>query len=424
MSFNRRTNFVLIIVFLVLIAFFAVSYNESVSTVLSTAAENDKEMLQSYNNEIIKRLTKADNISEWSDIVDDYETIVVTVENSSNDVIIKAENSPVVSALDVKVRTAFEYKGSAYLITSSVFILRDYQKDILHFMCIELLIAVSLVALIIFIIYTIMLRPYRRFYNSIEEYEKTGNFRETKFRGYIGKVYERFGVLTKNLERQQQNQRRIIASISHDIKTPLTSIMGYTERLKKDNISPERRERYIDTVYNKALEIRGLVDEFDEYLSYNMLQSFSTEYMTLPQLCDMIRDEYADELENMGVDFEVVCHDSKKGVMIDKQKMKRVFGNMVGNSVKHFTHEEKKIRIDVETVKNKVIISFNDNGSGVEDDKLELIFEPLYTSDKGRRVAGLGLAICREIVESHGGKICARKSDLGGLEVRIELDCH
>ena len=76
--------------------------------------------------------------------------------------------------------------------------------------------------------------------------------------------------MTKNLERQQQNQRRIIASISHDIKTPLTSIMGYAERLSKDNVTQERKERYLDTVYTKSVEIQQLVNEFDEYLGYNL----------------------------------------------------------------------------------------------------------------------------------------------------------
>ena len=68
-----------------------------------------------------------------------------------------------------------------------------------------------------------------------------------------------------------------------------------------------------------------------------------------------------------------------------------------------------------------IVFRFSDNGEGVDEDKMNLIFEPLYTSDEGRKVAGLGLAICKEIVDVHYGKIYAEKSDLGGLAVCVEL---
>ena len=83
--------------------------------------------------------------------------------------------------------------------------------------------------------------------------------------------------------------------------------------------------------------------------------------------------------------------------------------------------DDKRIVIEINCDRENVYININDSGEGVEDEKLEIIFEPLYTSDEGRRVAGLGLAICREIVESHGGSIYAKHSSLGGLEVCIEL---
>ncbi|MGN1194231.1 MAG: sensor histidine kinase, partial [Acutalibacteraceae bacterium] len=241
------------------------------------------------------------------------------------------------------------------------------------------------------------------------------------FKGYMGHVYDRFDSLTKNLERQQKNQQRIIASISHDIKTPLTSIMGYTERLKKDNIPPERRERYLDTVYNKSLEIRGLVDEFDEYLGYNMSDKVDSVRLSTKQFCEQIIAEYADELENSGVKFEVINNAQKAYITIDKPKTNRVIGNIVSNSLKHFKGEAKHIRVTLSERKNSVYIVIADNGEGVTEDKLELIFEPLYTSDEGRKVAGLGLAICREIIESHGGTVHAEKSELGGLAICIEL---
>ena len=143
--------------------------------------------------------------------------------------------------------------------------------------------------------------------------------------------------------------------------------------------------------------------------------------LSTKQLCEQIIAEYADELESEGVRFEVINNAERAYVTVDKPKLNRVIGNIVSNSLKHFKGEEKHIRVMLTEKKNSIYMKIDDNGEGVAEDKLELIFEPLYTSDEGRKVAGLGLAICREIIESHGGSIHAEKSELGGLAVCIEL---
>ena len=407
---------------MLVIAAFALSYNQSVTQAVSEAAGNDREMLSRLNVEVIEKLTSASSSDEWKDIIESYDGIKITVVDENNDVIVSSDKESTV--LDVSVQNAFNYKQKAYIIKSKKYLLKNYENNgsvLLEFVFTEFLIGCAGLALMIFIIYTIMLRPYKRFYRVMEEYERTGKLPESTFKGYMGHVYDRFNSLTKNLERQQKNQQRIIASISHDIKTPLTSIMGYTERLKKDNISPPRRERYLDTVYNKSLEIRGLVDEFDEYLGYNMSDKVDSVRLSTKQLCEQIIAEYADELESEGVRFEVINNAERAYVTVDKPKLNRVIGNIVSNSLKHFKGEEKHIRVMLTEKKNSIYMKIDDNGEGVAEDKLELIFEPLYTSDEGRKVAGLGLAICREIIESHGGSIHAEKSELGGLAVCIEL---
>lgn len=421
MSSNRKNNFILILIFMLVIAAFALSYNRSISQAVTDAAESDREMLGKLNVEIINKLTAADS-EDWKSIIESYDGIKITVVDENNDVIVSSDKDSTV--LDVSVQNAFNYRQKAYIIKSKKYLLKNYENEgsiLLEFIFTEFLIGCASLMLLIFIIYTIMLRPYKKFYRMMEEYEITGKLPESSFKGYMGQVYDRFYSLTRNLERQQKNQQRIIASISHDIKTPLTSILGYTERLKKDNISPERRERYLNTVYNKSLEIRGLVDEFDEYLGYNMSDKVDSVRLSTKQLCEKIVSEYADELENAGVEFDVVNNAEKAFVTVDRPKVNRVFGNIISNSLKHFKSETKIIRVTLSEKKNSVLIRVDDNGEGVDEEKLELIFEPLYTSDEGRKVAGLGLAICREIIESHGGTIRAERSVFGGLSICIEL---
>lgn len=423
MTKDRKANIIVILLFLGVIVAFAYSYNASVTTAVTNSAYNDEESLKKYNYEIIEKLGQTKSTAEWSDIVEQYRDIVIVIEDGSNEVVTRSKDRNW-TALDVKVRTAFEYKNKAYMIISSVYLLRDYAADskvLVRFVFVEFLIGLSALSLLIFIIYTMMLKPYREFYQLIEEYERGKTLSKHHFRGYIGHVYDRFVSLTRNLEHQQQNEQRIIASISHDIKTPLTSILGYAERIKNGNVSKDRRLRYLDTVYEKALEIQELVDEFDEYLSYNLAKQVHTEKVDTETIKASLEYEYGAELEMNGISFTVTNNAEKASVMIDRTKMRRVFGNIIGNSVKHMLSAEKKIDVEISCNRDKVFVNISDNGEGVDEEKLEIIFEPLYTSDEGRKVAGLGLAICREIIESHGGSIYAKRSKYGGLEICIEL---
>ncbi|MBO5937586.1 MAG: HAMP domain-containing histidine kinase [Clostridia bacterium] len=424
MSHNRKANILVTLIFLGVIIAFAYSYNSYVTMTVANAAYNDREILQDYNNEIIRKLISKDSVSEWSEIVEQYEDIVIVIENSSNKVVTKSIGRTW-TALDVKVQTPFEFGGEAYLIKSSVYLLRDYVGDVrkmVEFIFMEFLISISALGVLVIIIYNAVVRYYGGLYKAIEEYEKTGKLKKIVLKGYAGRIYDRFESLTQNLERQQQNQRRIIASISHDIKTPLTSIMGYAERLNKEGISEERRKIYLDTVYGKSVEIQRLVNEFDEYLGFNVPEQMKTEAVTAKEIISFVEREYQEELALAGVDLRTANYAEEATVMIDKIKFKRVFGNIFSNSLKHFVNEKKIIDFEVACDKNKIYISISDNGEGVEEEKLDMIFEPLYTSDKGRKVAGLGLAICREIVESHMGKIYAENSVNSGLTIRIELD--
>lgn len=422
---SKKSNFAVFFIMLSVVVAFAFSYNAYVTRTVADAAYNDRQILQSYNAEIIAKITTEESVEHWSDIVEQYQDIVIAIENEDNDVVVKSIGRTW-SALDVRVQTPFEYQGEPYVIKSSVYLLRDYITDVrllVRFVFIEFLIGLAALALLFFAVYSIMLRPYRNVYRAIEEYDKTGKLKEIKITGYAGSVYKRFISLTKNLEREQENQRRIIASISHDIKTPLTSIMGYTEQLKKEGISEERRTRYINTVYAKSEDISRLINEFDDYLSLNNKRELNAEEVTLGNIRDGITEDFAYELENNGIGLEIILKgDEAALVSLDKAKSRRIIGNIFSNSVKHFKGERKQLQVTLDSDKEKIYIIIDDSGEGVPEDKLEMIFEPLYTSDAGRKVAGLGLAICREITELHGGRIYAEKSHLGGLRVCIELE--
>ncbi len=237
----------------------------------------------------------------------------------------------------------------------------------------------------------------------------------------IGWLKNNFVELTDQLDEEKENQNRIIASISHDIKTPLTSIMGYAERMKNKSLPEERQKKYIDIMYSKSQDIKELIDEFDDYLSYNLESSSKKEKIQIKKLVNLINEEYEYELNQLNIDFHIESNCDEYFVDIDLSKIRRVFGNIIGNSIKNMNSVKKEIIVSFEDLDENILVSISDSGKGVNKEEIDKIFEAFYTSDKSRKVAGLGLSICKSAIEGHGGKIWAENNDIGGLTIKFTL---
>lgn len=241
-------------------------------------------------------------------------------------------------------------------------------------------------------------------------------------RDEIGQLEASFVELAQTLSEEKQTQNRIIASISHDIKTPLTSVMGYSERIAKKELPPEKQRQYIKIIYNQARDIEAIVDEFDEYLSTTVSGNISVQEYEVRYLCEMLKDEYLVQLKEQDISFSVrndcAAHIA---VQVDLLKLRRMFANIIGNSIRHAGVQNLSIEVDAKAENGQVLFTVSDNGRGVSDADLPHIFEPFYTSDKSRRVSGLGLSICKQIMEAHGGVLTADINEAGGLSVRLSL---
>ena len=137
----------------------------------------------------------------------------------------------------------------------------------------------------------------------------------------------------------------IIASISHDIKTPLTSIMGFAERMKKTSLSPERHTQYLDIIYNKSVSIKNLIEDFDDYLNLHIHSGLKQQRISVDKFCAILRADYEAELMENGVDFSVRADCPDEFLFIDVSKMRRVFGNIIDNSLKHFMDQPPSIAV-------------------------------------------------------------------------------
>lgn len=266
-------------------------------------------------------------------------------------------------------------------------------------------------------------RPITRLEKRMEQYRRDGiAVPSSERRDEIGQLENEFSHLSKSLNEEKQLQNRIIASISHDIKTPLTSVLGYTERVVGHDIPPEKQKQYLGVIYNQARDIESIVQSFDEYLLTTMPAKDQSQPYTTEYICDMLEDEYRDALEHEGVTFSVhsACDDGA-AVRADLFGLRRVFANIIGNSLRHGKAEKPAIRVNARCEEDRVCFALSDNGSGVDEADLAHVFEPFYTSDQSRRVSGLGLSICKSIAERHGGTITIENNPAGGATTTLTL---
>jgi signal transduction histidine kinase len=274
-------------------------------------------------------------------------------------------------------------------------------------------------------LYLLVLAPIIGLRRTFRQYYEQGVLPKRSARqDEIGKLQNTFVDMVDVLEGKSQSERRLIASVSHDIKTPLTSVMGYSERLlSSKSVTPEKQKTYLRNIYDKAISIKDIVDEFDDYLEAGLHDTSPMYLMTTNDFCRTVCNEYQDELSDAGVQFIVECHCPGEQFRCNYGHMRRFLGNLIGNSIQHAKAEPLKLRLLCTRENDQIVLSFSDNGQGVPPEILDQIFEPFFTTDRGRKVSGLGLAICENIIRTHGGTISAQNLPKGGLQIQARLPC-
>lgn len=232
----------------------------------------------------------------------------------------------------------------------------------------------------------------------------------------------------RKLETELAEKRKndLVMYLAHDLKTPLSSVIGYITLLRDENqISDELRERYLSISLEKAERLEDLINEFFEITRFN-LSSIVLEYgkINLTRMLEQLLYEFKPILSEKNLTYEV---EMQPDIMLvcDANKMQRVFDNLLRNAV-NYSYADTSIRVAVKQMKNWVRISITNEGNTIPKEKLERIFEQFYRLDTARSSssggAGLGLAIAKEIVELHHGNIIAEsKNGFTCFEVILPL---
>lgn len=287
-----------------------------------------------------------------------------------------------------------------------------------NFMIYEIIIVSGVIIFLFFISSKQLIDPIETITKDINDYKFGKRPFKRKMPKKMQQIQNAFVDMVDSLELEKENQNQIIASISHDIKTPLTSVIGYSDRLKNKDLTDEKKEKYINKIYDKALNMKAILEEFDDYQSCNIKDTLKLEKISINDVLQCVKNDFEDELNDKNIKLEISSACNQREITVDLVKLKRVFSNIITNSATHFNGRKGLIKIDVVQKGNMIRFELSDNGGGVKTDTdLKRIFEPFYTTDPSRKISGLGLSICKQIISSFDGRIYAKNNKIGGLSI-------
>lgn len=221
----------------------------------------------------------------------------------------------------------------------------------------------------------------------------------------------------RTVQARQAEQRKndLVMYLAHDIRTPLTSIIGYLNLIEEAPDMPaEQKAKYVHITLDKAYRLEKMVNEFFEITRYNLQQiTLSKENIDLYYMLVQLTDELSPVLAENGNTVMLKADENLK-VCGDPDKLARVFNNVLKNAAA-YSYPNTEIVIDAEDKGGFIVITFRNKGNPIPEEKLATIFERFYRLDEARISntggAGLGLAIAKEIVSLHGGTIAAKSEE-------------
>lgn len=223
-------------------------------------------------------------------------------------------------------------------------------------------------------------------------------------------------IISKNSAKEaEQKKNDLIMYMAHDLKTPLTSIIGYLTLLNDEkNISKDLQEKYMKIALDKSLRVEELTNQFFDITRYNLhSMPINKTEINITYLLKQLIDECYPMLERSNLKCELNAPD-KVMYLGDGDKLARAFGNLLKNAIS-YSYKNTNIEINVEEKDNKLYVIFKNKGAKIPEYKLEKIFEKFYRGDESRTSktggAGLGLAITKEIIELHNGKVSIKNDD-------------
>lgn len=261
----------------------------------------------------------------------------------------------------------------------------------------------------------------------LRTYWKTANENE------VGDLSYAFELMRDELKAKQikeealkKSQQELISCVSHDLKTPISTIKAYSEGLR-DQIAktPEQQEEFAKIILNKTDLLIGMINELLEYSNAQLMQlEIVRQEIYFPTFFEPLMNEIEIYVRQNGLEFSRSTTQPNMLVTIDPKRITEVIYNLVDNSIK-YSGQNGKILIEAEREDKYILIKVKDNGIGISPDDIPYVFDKFYRAEKSRSTSvpgsGLGLSICKYIIQEHGGDIYCKSGNNKGCEIGFTL---
>ncbi|MDP4147174.1 MAG: ATP-binding protein [Bacillota bacterium] len=297
----------------------------------------------------------------------------------------------------------------------------------------DIIVAVIIFIALLYILVRLRIRYIKKITSIVNEISKGNLDCEIHMNGNdeLAVLADNINHMTRELKNSIEQERiaertknELITNVSHDLKTPLTSIIGYLTLLKDGKYTDEAQmNKYINTVYRKSESLKVLIEDLFEYTKMNSeMVELSKAEVKLVEFVDQILGELSIAAKDNNIVFKKYFPDEALFILLDQAKMARVFENILMNAIKYsFKPGEVTVKIFKE---NGIMIVIDNKGESISQEDLGKIFDRFYRIDKSRNSkvsgSGLGLAVAKSIVNMHGGEIWAESAD-NFIRINIKL---
>ena len=285
-----------------------------------------------------------------------------------------------------------------------------------------------LLSLILLIFFTEMVYlPLRRIITATEQYA-AGNMHyelSVDSEDEIGYLAASLSYMASEIARGEDNQKKFIANVSHDFRSPLTSIKGYLEAMLDGTIPPQLHEKYIGIVLNETERLAKLTNSLLSLNNLNMKgMVLEKKVFDINEVIRSTAASFEGTCQKRSVSIHLILTGDRLPVLADKDKIEQVLYNLLDNAIK-FSHPDSAVRLETTEKHGKVFVSVKDTGIGIPKESLKLIFDRFYKTDlsrgKDKKGTGLGLSITREIIHAHNENINVISTEGVGSEFIFTL---
>ncbi len=337
----------------------------------------------------------------------------------------------------VDFRYPDDKEGSAFVVVNVRGVIPEVERLYLDMVVGIVVVLILTAAVLILWIYRGVMGPVGKMQAAAQKI-KEGNLDfelEAEAEDELGRLCQSLEEMRRHLQDNAEEKvkfdkenKELISNISHDLKTPVTAIKGYAEGIM-DGVAdtPEKMERYIRTIYNKASEMDTLINELTLYTKIDTNRiPYNFNTLSVDAYFEDCAEDLSIELESRGVEFGYFNYvEAGVKIIADAEQIKRVVHNIVNNSLKYMDKPKGKINLRVKDVGDFIQIEMEDNGRGIAAKDLPNIFDRFYRTDASRNSSkggsGIGLSIVKKIIEEHGGKIWATSREETGTTMYFVL---